>query len=90
MDIRQSACKLSSDNLDSSLGYHHTIRAYWDPAQYSFSLTTARLDPQHCWTHLYGRITVTGPSTFNVIITSTEGRCGLPANFTDHGTYTRQ
>jgi hypothetical protein len=90
MDLDESDCKLSSDNLNSTIGYHHVLRGQWDAESYSFRLTVARLDPHHCWTHLYGRATVTGPASFDVVITSTEGKCGLPANFTDHGSYTRQ
>jgi hypothetical protein len=81
MDISQTECKVSSDNMDSAIGFHHTVRGEWDSNQYSFSWNVARLDPHGCWTHLYGRATVTGPSTLNVDITSSEGRCGLPANF---------
>jgi hypothetical protein len=90
LDIKQSDCTVTSDNMNSAIGFHHTLSGHWDPEQYSFILTVARLDPNHCWTHLYGRATVTGASTFNIEITSTEGRCGLSSNFRDHGTYTRQ
>jgi hypothetical protein len=90
MDISQTDCKVSSDNMESAIGFHHTVRGEWDASQYNFVWNVARLDPHGCWTHLYGRATVTGPSTLNLDITSSEGRCGLPANFKGQGTYTRQ
>ena len=90
MDIAESGCKLASDNADSRIGFHHTVRGSWDPAQYSFSWNVARLDPRHCWSRLYGRATMTGPSTLSVNYSGSDGRCGMPANFTDHGVFTRQ
>ena len=90
MDLSQSGCQVSFNNLDSHLGFHHTVQGHWDPVRSDFSLNVARLDPRKCWTHLYVRATVQGPSVLGFNITSTEGRCGLPSTFTDNYAFNRQ
>jgi len=90
MDLTETDCKVFSEDFNSNAGFHHTVRGQWDPEQRIFSLNIARLDPHHCLTHLYSRVTVVEPSTFYLDTTSTEGLCGLPANYTGHLTFVRR
>jgi len=89
LDMRQSGCTIASDNADAP-GFHHTVRGRWDPSQYSFTWVMARIDSQHCETHLFGQATVTGPSTLSLAIAGTEGRCGLSRGYTEQRNFTRQ
>jgi hypothetical protein len=86
-DIRPTGCNFVATL--SNRFFHHVISGrYLDRS--SFSLRIARTNQiTGCATVMFGSMTVVSESQLRWVITSTDGKCDLPVNYTEARMWTR-
>lgn len=85
--IRQTGCRYSA-TLTTLLFNHAISGRYLGDANYSLTIVRTN-KATGCTTVMYGRMTSVGGVGFQTIVSGTDGRCDLSANFTETRTWTR-
>jgi hypothetical protein len=86
-NIQQAGCDFSA-KIPGSL-FNHTVRGrYLGSSNYSIAIARSN-QITGCTTMMLGSMTLTSGSQFKTVITSTDGKCDLPANFTETRVWTR-
>jgi len=86
-NIRQAGCSYSATL--TTLLFNHAINGKY-LGDSNYSLTMARTNrATGCTTVMYGRMTSVSGAGFQTIISHTDGKCDLPASFTETRRWTR-
>lgn len=86
-DIRQTGCSFVA-TLSTQL-FNHAISGRYSSGS-NFSLTIARTNRMtECTTVMFGSMKVISAAQMQWVITGTDGKCDLSANFTETRTWTR-
>jgi hypothetical protein len=86
-NIQQTGCNFSA-KIPGSL-FNHTVKGRYLGSS-NYSITIARSNQiTGCTTMMLGSMTLTSGAQFKTVITSTDGKCDLPANFTETRMWTR-
>jgi hypothetical protein len=83
----QDGCNISSDAPSS--GFEHEVKGKWTGAH--FDVTTRRRNIQNeCTTLMYGRVYKLDESSLRTEVYGSDGRCDLPANYTESSVWIRR
>jgi hypothetical protein len=86
-NIQQTGCDFLAKVPGSF--FNHTVKGRYLGSS-NYSLTIARSNQiTGCITVMFGRMTLISGAQFKTVITSTDGKCDLPANFTETRMWTR-
>jgi hypothetical protein len=85
--IRQTGCRYSA-TLTTLLFNHAISGRYLGDSNYSLTIVRTN-KATGCTTVMYGRMTSVSGAGFQTITSGTDGRCDLPANFTETRSWTR-
>lgn len=85
--IRQTGCRYSA-TLTTLLFNHAISGKYLGDSNYSLTIVRTN-KATGCTTVMYGRMTSVSGAGFQTITSGTDGRCDLPANFTETRSWTR-
>jgi hypothetical protein len=85
--IQRAGCDFLA-KIPSSL-FNHTVKGHYLGSS-NYSIAIARSNQiTGCTTMMFGSMTLTSGAQFKTVITSTDGKCDLPANFTETRMWTR-
>jgi hypothetical protein len=83
----QDGCNISSDAPSS--GFDHEVKGKWVGTH--FDTTTKRRNIQNgCTTLMYGKVYKLSESQLRTVVYGSDGRCDLPANFTEDSVLIRR
>ncbi len=83
----QNGCNISADT--PSQGFDHSIQGRWTGSYFDYTVSRRNIK-NGCITKMYGRLYQQGVSQLNTEIYGTDGRCDLPANFTENSVWYRR
>ncbi len=84
---QQDECQISADS--PSQGFNHVLKGRWSGSYFDYSVARSNIK-NGCNTKMYGRLYYESPVQVRTEIYGTDGRCDLPANFTEHSVWEKR
>lgn len=87
IDWSQDGCSISANS--PSGGFDHEVTGKWNGSRFNTRVVRKNI-ANGCTTTMYGRLYVVNATTLTSEVIGTDGRCDLPANYSESSLWTKR